>query len=94
MHIEAEQSKSDRISAAYVVSSGLEGHTNIYIGAIFLSVKTTSFGSIGSEDPGASLRDDIKSWIIRDNRTTGTIGQQETLFDTSVIQGTFLVFNS
>ena len=69
MHTEEEQSRSDRISVAYVVNSGLEGHTSIYVGAIFISVRTTGFGSTGSEDSRASLHDDINSWTFKNNRS-------------------------
>ena len=31
----------------YIVSSGLEGHSRIYFGAVFILVRTTSFGLAG-----------------------------------------------
>ena len=61
MHTKEEQSRSDRISTAYAVSSSLESHTSIYVGVIFLSIRTIGFRSTRSEDPGPSLRDDISS---------------------------------
>ncbi|PSS08028.1 DNA-binding protein like [Actinidia chinensis var. chinensis] len=68
MHTEEKQSRSDKFSATYAVSSSLEGHPNIYVGSVFLLVYTTSFGSVGLEDLGVSLYDDINSWTFRDNR--------------------------
>ena len=61
MHTKEEQSRSDGILTTYAVSSGIEGHINIYVDVVFLLIRTIGFGSIGSEDPGASLCDDISN---------------------------------
>ena len=73
MHTKEEQSRSDEISTSYVVSSDLEGHSSIYVGTVFLLVKTTGFGSKGSEDSGSSLRYDIGSWTVRDSKSHNSI---------------------
>ncbi|GFS32010.1 hypothetical protein Acr_00g0020380 [Actinidia rufa] len=66
-----EQSRSDRISPTYAVNLGLEGHSSIYVNVVFLSIRTTSFGSTGSENSGASLCYDISGWTIKDSKIAG-----------------------
>ena len=73
MHTEEEQSTSDGILATYAFSSGLKSHSSIYVGAVFLSVRTTGFGLAGLEDSGVSLRYDNNNWTVRDSWTVGVV---------------------
>ena len=75
MHIEEEQSRIHMILATYTVNSGLKGHSSIYVSAVFLSVRTTGFGSTRSKNSRASLHYDINSWTIKDSRIAGAATQ-------------------
>ncbi|GFS28944.1 hypothetical protein Acr_00g0004760 [Actinidia rufa] len=52
MCTKSEQSGSYEIAITYLVSSGLKGHSSIYINTNFISVQTTSCSSAGSKDSG------------------------------------------
>ncbi|GFY91098.1 hypothetical protein Acr_07g0012940 [Actinidia rufa] len=62
-----EQSGSYGITTTYSVSSGLEGHSSIYISTDFISVQTTGYRSVGSEDAGTGLCYDINSGTVGDS---------------------------
>ncbi|GFS43254.1 hypothetical protein Acr_00g0084370 [Actinidia rufa] len=75
VHAEGEQSGSYGIATTHSVSSGLKGHSSIYISTDFISFQTTGCSSAGLEDAGTSLRYNISSGTIGDSWTAGaTIG--------------------
>ncbi|GFS30929.1 hypothetical protein Acr_00g0014840 [Actinidia rufa] len=70
---EGEQSGSYRIAITYLVSSGIEGHSNIYLSTDFILVQTTGYSSAGSENAGTCLCYDISSGTVGDNWTTRVV---------------------
>ncbi|GFY88018.1 hypothetical protein Acr_05g0016570 [Actinidia rufa] len=91
VHAEGKQLGSYGIGIAttHSVSSGLKGHSSIYISTDFISVQTTGYSSAGSEDARTGLRHNITA-----AGPSGIAGQQEQQLDTSVVRGTLLMFNS
>ncbi|GFS29011.1 hypothetical protein Acr_00g0004970 [Actinidia rufa] len=53
------------------VSSGLKGHSSIYISTDFISVQTTGCSSVGSEDAGMGLRYNVSSGTVGDSWIAG-----------------------
>ncbi|GFY98043.1 hypothetical protein Acr_12g0005840 [Actinidia rufa] len=75
VHAKAEELGSYRIAINYSVSSGLEGHSSIYISTDFISVQTTNCSSAGSEDTRTGIRYDLSSGTDRGSWTArATIG--------------------
>ncbi|GFZ13896.1 hypothetical protein Acr_24g0000860 [Actinidia rufa] len=52
MHTEEQHSRSFGITATCSISSGLEGHSSNYISTDFVSIRTTSYSSARSSEPG------------------------------------------
>ncbi|GFS36162.1 hypothetical protein Acr_00g0044400 [Actinidia rufa] len=71
VHAEGEQSGSYRITTTHLVSSGLNGHSSIYISTNFISVQTTGCSSAGSEDARAGLCHNINIGTVGDSWTAG-----------------------
>ncbi|GFS46647.1 hypothetical protein Acr_00g0103510 [Actinidia rufa] len=71
VHVEGEQSGSYGIATTHSVSSGLKGHSSIYISTDFISVQTTGCSSVGSEDARAGLRHNISNGTVGDSWTAG-----------------------
>ncbi|GFS38025.1 hypothetical protein Acr_00g0055210 [Actinidia rufa] len=73
VHAEGKQSGSYGITTTHSVSSGLEGHSSIYISTDFISVQTTGCSSTGSEDAGTGLRYNISNGTVGDSWTAGAV---------------------
>ncbi|GFS41723.1 hypothetical protein Acr_00g0076060 [Actinidia rufa] len=71
VHAEGEQSGSYGITTTHSVSSGLKGHSSIYISIDFISVQTTGCSSAGSEDARTGLCHNISSGTVGDSWTAG-----------------------
>ncbi|GFY85466.1 hypothetical protein Acr_04g0002040 [Actinidia rufa] len=69
VHVEGEQLGGYGIATTYSISSGLEGHSSIYISIDFILVQTTGYSSAGSEDTRMGLH------ITSVAGSSGTTGQ-------------------
>ena len=64
MHTEEQHSRSFGVTTTYSNGSGLKSHSSLYFSTDFISVQTTGYSSVGSEDSWTGLRYNISSKTI------------------------------